>query len=96
MIAIPTSGPISGTQLLTWTRSTDLCSSKSVNCNRLVEAGELSTRHIYTTCVMRNIKAFSGVTTFIAGLIFTSEGSKDSKLRKSDLHRFRADDVFSR
>jgi hypothetical protein len=39
MNANPASGPISETQLLTWTRFADLRSSKSFSCIRMVEAG---------------------------------------------------------
>lgn len=39
MNANPTPGLVNGTQLLTWTRFADLCSSKSFSCKRLVEAG---------------------------------------------------------
>jgi len=39
MNANPTPGPISGVQLLTWTRFADLRSYKYFSCKKLVEAG---------------------------------------------------------
>ena len=39
MNANPTPGPISGVQLLTWTRFADLRSYKYFSCKKLVEVG---------------------------------------------------------
>ncbi len=73
MNANPTPNPVSGVQLLTWTRFADLRGANSFRCVRLVEAGGVEfksqslTAHVFSALRFADHLTIADLLTFGAG-----------------------------